>query len=98
GAGGCAPFPPEGGAVAFVAGKSPSSARLFVRRLDAFETVELPGTQGAAAPCFSPDGKWIAYSEPGGSREIKKVRVGGGAPVTVAAAQGMGYQGAGTCW
>jgi len=35
--------------------------RLFVRRLDQFEAAALPGSEGGAAPIFSPDGKWLAF-------------------------------------
>ena len=43
---------PDGARLVYASG---SPARLFIRRLDQPEAVELPGTQGARAPFFSPD-------------------------------------------
>ena len=41
-----------------------SHSRLFTRRLDqaeATEATELPGTEGAQVPFFSPDGHWVGF-------------------------------------
>ena len=38
-----------------------SQGRLWTRRLDQPTATELPGTQGAYAPFFSPDGQWVAF-------------------------------------
>ena len=54
--------------------------QLFTRRLDEDAAKPLAGTQGAAAPFFSPDGKWIAYLA---GSTIKKISVDGGASVSV---------------
>jgi eukaryotic-like serine/threonine-protein kinase len=35
--------------------------KLFTRRLDQAEATELPGTEGAVAPFFSPDGQWVGF-------------------------------------
>jgi serine/threonine-protein kinase len=51
---------------------------LHLRDLDRFEAVEIPGTDGAGMPAFSPDGKWIAFEADG---QIKKVAVVGGMAV-----------------
>src|SRR5688500_1338434 len=40
----------------------------------------VPGTEGAAAPFFSPDGHWIGYFADG---RLKKVSLAGGAPVSL---------------
>jgi serine/threonine-protein kinase len=53
---------------------------LYVRQLDSGETVLLEGTDNAENPFFSPDGKWIAFSDEG---RIKKVPVDGGPPVEI---------------
>ena len=43
-------------------------------------SVELPGTDGARAPFFSPDGRWIGFWSVG---KLKKVAVDGGWPVVL---------------
>jgi Tol biopolymer transport system component/predicted Ser/Thr protein kinase len=65
-----------------------SQNRLFTRRLDQPKAIELAGTEGAAAPFFSPDGQWVAFFAAG---SLKKVPVEGGAALTIcnaSAAQG----------
>ena len=54
--------------------------RLYLRRLDRDQTNALPGTEGAFAPFFSPDGQWVAFFAQG---KLKKVAVTGGLPVTI---------------
>ena len=66
---------PDGTQLAYL-----SQDRLFVRRLDESEGTELPGTQGAMSPFFSPDGQWIAFAAGG---KLKKIAVVGGAAVTL---------------
>jgi DNA-binding winged helix-turn-helix (wHTH) protein/Tol biopolymer transport system component len=36
-----------------------SRSKLFTRRLDQVAAMELPGTEGAQVPFFSPDGQWV---------------------------------------
>ena len=55
--------------------------RLFLRQLDTFETRELPGTEGAMSPFFSPDGQWVGFAAQG---KLKKVSIAGGQPVVLA--------------
>jgi Tol biopolymer transport system component len=57
-----------------------SQGQLFTRRLDQPNATELPGTQGAFAPFFSPDGQWVAFFAPG---KLKKISVEGGATIDV---------------
>jgi serine/threonine-protein kinase len=54
-----------------------SEGRLFIRRLDELRATALPGTEGAAAPVFSPDSRWVAFFADG---KLKKVPVEGGIP------------------
>jgi serine/threonine-protein kinase len=61
---------PDGTRLAYV-----SHNRLFTRRLDQPQATELPGTEGAGAPFFSPDGQWIAFF---GGGKLKKVSAAGG--------------------
>jgi serine/threonine protein kinase len=60
-----------------------SQSRLFTRRLDQPNATELPGTEGAVAPFFSPDGQWVAFFAP---EHLKKVSVEGGAAVILSEA------------
>ena len=57
-----------------------SKGRLFTRRLDQPKAIELAGTEGAYAPFFSPDGKWIAFFTAG---KLKKISVDGGAVIAL---------------
>ncbi|MGH9454161.1 MAG: winged helix-turn-helix domain-containing protein [Terriglobia bacterium] len=47
---------PDGTRLAYV-----SHSKLFTRRLDQADAAELPGTDGAQAPFFSPDGQWVGF-------------------------------------
>jgi len=68
----------------FVGSGKDGQRRIYVRDLDRWDAVEIPGT---AAPggqvqdaCFSPDGQSIAFFQAG---QLKKVAVAGGAPVVL---------------
>ena len=53
---------PDGSRLVFAAQESAGTlTRLFLRRLDQFDTVPLVGTEGARHPFFSPDGQWIGF-------------------------------------
>ena len=58
---------------------------LAVRNLDAYDAVALPGTEGATAPFFSPDGQWLGYFT---RTELRKVPVAGGSPRVIASLAG----------
>jgi len=72
---------PDGARLAYVASSSGGPSRLFTRRLDQSKAVELPGTDGAIGPVFSPDGQWIGFSAGG---KYNKISVQGGAVVPLA--------------
>jgi serine/threonine-protein kinase len=55
--------------------------RLYLRRLDEFTIHELPGTEGAARPFVSPDGRWIGFLADG---KLKKIDTTGGDPIVLA--------------
>ncbi len=80
---------PDGGLFAFVAQKTGTGTpQLYVRRLEQLQATPLTGTEGAASPFFSPDGRWIAFFAQG---KLKKIPVTGGAVVTLCdAANGRG--------
>ncbi|MDA2927430.1 protein kinase [Acidobacteria bacterium AH-259-G07] len=70
---------PDGAHLAYVIG-SGTSGQLYLRKLDQLEATLLSGTESAYHPFFSPDGQWVAFFTP---RELKKVSVFGGAPLTL---------------
>ncbi len=59
---------------------------LFVRELDKNEFRRIDGTQNAASPFFSPDGKWIAFFISGFG--LTKATVDGGAAIPIRPATG----------
>ena len=61
---------PDGARLVYV-----SKSKLFIRRLDQSKAIELPGTDKAQAPFFSPDGRWLAFFA--GSK-LRKIPTGGG--------------------
>jgi Tol biopolymer transport system component len=67
---------PDGRAIVFVATDS-LGARLFVRRLDSPEARMLPGTEGAALPFWSPDGRRLGFFAAG---KLKKMALDGNPP------------------
>jgi serine/threonine-protein kinase len=69
--------------IAWVAGGD-GPTRLFVRNLASDLARELPGTEGAREPFFSPDGEWIGFF---GAASLKKVNVTAGAALTLAPAK-----------
>lgn len=62
---------PDGTVLAYV-----SKGQLYTRSLDSLDAKLIAGTEGAVAPFFSPDGRWIGFFAQG---KLKKVSVTGGA-------------------
>jgi serine/threonine-protein kinase len=81
---------PDGSHIAFVAG-SGRDRKLFVRRSDETTPRELPGTDGALQPFFSPDGEWIAFF---GASKLKRIAISGGAPLDICEATSEQVRGA----
>jgi serine/threonine-protein kinase len=75
---------PDGSAIAYVVDEAGTS-RIFIRRLDDPTPREVDGADGAIAPQFSPDGRWLYFGTITG---MMKVPVEGGTPVTVPTPQG----------
>ncbi|HUE86993.1 MAG TPA: protein kinase, partial [Vicinamibacterales bacterium] len=71
---------PDGTVLVYVSGN-----RLFARRLDQPASTELPGTDGAFSPFFSPDGRWVAFFAAGA---LRKVPVQAGGAVGICACAG----------
>jgi len=68
---------PDGRQLVFTAAGADGRARLYVRSLDALEARALPGTEGADAPFFSPDGRSVGFFA---ERKLKRVDLAGGPP------------------
>ncbi len=71
---------PDGRRLAFVARSADGRNSLWVRSLSEPSAVTLPGTEGAAAPFWSPDSRFIAFFA---DRKLKKIDASGGPPVTL---------------
>jgi hypothetical protein len=73
---------PDGRLLAWVARRSDGSTdSLFVRALSATDASELPGTEGASFPFWSPDGRSLGFFT---ADELKRVDLAGGAPRVLA--------------
>ena len=66
---------PDGTRLVYVANQ-----QLYLRLMDSLEARPIPGTEGAAAPFFSPDGQWVGFFADG---KLKKVSISGGAALTL---------------
>ena len=75
----------DGHRLAYLGRTRQGTMQLFERVLGARDARPLEGTGSADHPFYSYDGEWIAYDDGG---FLKKVRVTGGAPVTIARIQG----------
>jgi eukaryotic-like serine/threonine-protein kinase len=69
----------DGKRLAYVAADSGMS-HLYIRRLDRFDSVEIPDSEGTTFPFFSPHGDWIAFFSQG---KLKKAPADGGNPVVI---------------
>jgi eukaryotic-like serine/threonine-protein kinase len=80
---------PDGSQLAFVAADSTGKEILWVRPFDSLASRPLAGTEGAAYPFWSPDGRWIGFFDIAvfaGCSSLKKINVSGGPPIAVASA------------
>ncbi len=72
---------PDGRQLVFGASRG-GTRQLYVRALDQLESKPIPHTESAMDPCFSPDGKWVAFFSQD-ERALKKVSLTGGTPQTL---------------
>ena len=78
---------PTGNSVAWSACNG-TACQLYVRSLDQLDARAVPDTEGAAAPFFSPDERWLGFFAAG---KLKKVALAGGAASIIAdASQPLG--------
>jgi len=73
---------PDERMVAFTGRDADQVIRLYLRHLDQADAVELPGTENAAYPFWSPDSDVVAFFDPTANK-LRKIAVGGGPPVTL---------------
>jgi Tol biopolymer transport system component len=72
---------PDGQSLAAIALGAPGSpSRLWIRHLRSSAATLLPGTEGAAYPFWSPDGRSIAFFAQG---KLKRTDLEGGAPIVI---------------
>ena len=86
---------PDGHSIAFTSGAGTDAAtaasrRLWIRSLDSGTARVLADTQGAIAPFWSPDSRWVAFFADGA---LKIAPAGGGTPRKVTAAVGIRVSG-----
>jgi eukaryotic-like serine/threonine-protein kinase len=67
---------PDGAHVAYEVIGGDGRQQLYLRSLDEFDAKPIMGTEDACCPFFSPDNRWLAFSE---GTKLKRVAVSGGA-------------------
>jgi Tol biopolymer transport system component len=72
---------PDGRTLAFTASGPDGRRKLYVRTLDALEARELPATEDASNPFFSPDGRSLGFFA---ERKLKRIDLAGGPPQVLA--------------
>jgi Tol biopolymer transport system component len=81
---------PDGAQIAYVA-RGSDGDRLYLRRRSDVASAPMRGSEGAAGPFFSPDGRWIGFASGG---MLRKMPVAGGAAQAIAPAPNF----AGATW
>jgi eukaryotic-like serine/threonine-protein kinase len=78
---------PDGRTLVF-SGLKAGRQQLYARAMNRLEATPIPGTENSNSPFFSPDGQWLAFWQGpfinGAVGELRRVRLDGGAPVTIA--------------
>jgi eukaryotic-like serine/threonine-protein kinase len=82
---------PDGRQAVYAAWQGGSEWVLYIRNFDELTPRSLPGTEGAAFPEFSPDGRWVAFGSPDGT--LKKIAVDGTSITTICQLDAGGLSG-----
>jgi serine/threonine protein kinase len=80
---------PDGKNIVYVANRS-GHRQLFLRSMGEPDARPIDGTDEAMTAFFSHDGRWIAF---GTRRELQKVAISGGSPVTICKLSSTGFYG-----
>jgi Tol biopolymer transport system component/predicted Ser/Thr protein kinase len=88
---------PNGRHLVFMAGDNGSAdaARLYLRAMDATDSVPLAGTENAGVPFWSPDSRFIGFFADG---KLKKIPLTGGPPQVLCDAAVQGNNRGGAAW
>jgi serine/threonine protein kinase len=78
---------PDGRKVALTSAEFSSEAGITIRSIDNLETARVPGTEGAADPFWSPDGRSLGFFQ---NQKLKRISVDGGAVQTLGDAERYG--------
>ncbi len=73
---------PDGSKIVFVASRL-GKQQLWIRALDSGVARPLPGTEGAEAPFWSPDSRFVAFTA---DRKLKRIPIDGGPPQVICSA------------
>jgi eukaryotic-like serine/threonine-protein kinase len=78
---------PDGRRVVFSGTDADGKDQLWVRSLDSYDSVRVPGAEGGVLPFWSPDGRFLAFFA---DRKLKRVDANGGSPIDLAEGEGVG--------
>jgi serine/threonine-protein kinase len=73
---------PDGTQIVYIGN---NGTQLFVRALDALESVKIASGMSLRAPFFSPDGQWVGFTD---NQSVKKVGLTAGASMTLVSGDG----------
>jgi Tol biopolymer transport system component len=76
---------PDGNTLVF-AGNKANGGPLYRRTLGRIDAEAIPGTEGAATPFFSPDGRWLGFFADG---RMRKVALAGGPALPIVSASSV---------
>lgn len=71
---------PDGNTIAFIAADSSGRTSLWIRHINALQSVKIQGTEGASFPFWSPDNHYIGFFS---NNKLKRVERTGGPPFTI---------------
>jgi hypothetical protein len=67
---------PDGRVIVYVGEQGPGRRALYARRLDELDAHLIAGTEGALAPFFSFDGRWLGFANE--ASQLKRIPIAGG--------------------